>query len=95
MSTLNSYIWIMCRFYKNPPDWSLFREASFGHAELEVVNATHAHWTWHRNDDDEAVVADEFWITTLGAGHPECSTQKSSIRKPQKPVSLRVGKGIL
>lgn len=83
------------KFYKNPPDWSLFREASFGHSELEVVNATHAHWTWHRNDDDEAVVADEFWITTLGAGHPECSIQKSSIRKPQKPVSLRVGKGIL
>lgn len=77
------------KFYDNPPDWSLFREASFGHAELEVVNATHAHWTWHRNDDDEAVVADAFWITTLGAGHSECSIQEPSIRRSHKLVSRK------
>lgn len=79
----------MRRFYDNPPEWSLFREASFGHAELEVVNATHAHWTWHRNDDDEAVVADAFWITTLGAGHSECSSQEPSVRRSHKPVSRK------
>ncbi|KAK1628784.1 hypothetical protein QYE76_003099 [Lolium multiflorum] len=41
------------------PKTSVFREASFGHGRLQVVNATHALWTWHRNDDDEPVVADQ------------------------------------
>ncbi|PKA65402.1 putative purple acid phosphatase 20 [Apostasia shenzhenica] len=49
------------------PSISLFREASFGHGELDVLNSTHALWTWHRNDDDQAVVADTLWITTLAA----------------------------
>ncbi|XP_055811612.1 probable purple acid phosphatase 20 [Solanum dulcamara] len=54
--------------YKDPkPEISNFREASFGHGELDVVNATHAQWSWHRNDDDEAVVADTIWIT-----NPSC-----------------------
>lgn len=33
------------------PEWSAFRESSFGHGILEVVNATYALWTWHRNQD--------------------------------------------
>lgn len=33
------------------PDWSAFRETSFGHGILEVKNATHALWTWYRNQD--------------------------------------------
>ncbi|KAJ4881631.1 purple acid phosphatase 23 [Raphanus sativus] len=33
------------------PDWSAFRESSFGHGILEVMNSTHALWTWHRNQD--------------------------------------------
>lgn len=85
---------IMCRFYENPPDWSVFREASFGHAELKIVNASHAHWTWHRNDDDESVLADEFWITSLSAGRSECSLQQPSTRRILKPISLRLGKGV-
>lgn len=59
--------------YVDPqPAASAFREASFGHGRLEVVNATHALWTWHRNDDDEAVVADQAWITSL-ASNPACN----------------------
>uniref|UniRef100_A0A0D9XP52 Purple acid phosphatase n=1 Tax=Leersia perrieri TaxID=77586 RepID=A0A0D9XP52_9ORYZ len=59
--------------YVDPqPAMSVFREASFGHGRLEVVNATHARWTWHRNDDDVAVVADEVWITSL-ASNPACN----------------------
>ncbi|KAG6519929.1 purple acid phosphatase 22-like [Zingiber officinale] len=46
---------------------SLLREASFGHGELRVANATHARWTWHRNDDAYATVRDEVWLTSLGA----------------------------
>ncbi|TXG67815.1 hypothetical protein EZV62_009090 [Acer yangbiense] len=56
----------LARKYKNPkPDWSVFREASFGHGELKIVNATHAFWSWHRNDDDEPVRSDQVWITSL------------------------------
>ncbi|CAN6452272.1 unnamed protein product [Victoria cruziana] len=52
--------------YLNPkPEWSIFREASFGHGELRIVNSTHAHWSWHRNDDDEPLKSDEVWITSL------------------------------
>ncbi|XP_020594768.1 probable purple acid phosphatase 20, partial [Phalaenopsis equestris] len=58
--------------YINPqPSISLFRQGSFGHGKLEVVNFTHALWTWHRNEDDEPVVADSVWITSL-ATNPAC-----------------------
>ncbi|KAJ3703568.1 hypothetical protein LUZ61_007273 [Rhynchospora tenuis] len=54
--------------YQSPqPAISLFREASFGHGRFDVVNATHALWTWHRNDDDVAVVTDQVWITSLSS----------------------------
>ncbi|KAJ7549714.1 hypothetical protein O6H91_04G020100 [Diphasiastrum complanatum] len=33
------------------PDWSAFRESSFGHGILEIKNATHALWTWYRNQE--------------------------------------------
>ncbi|XP_031263950.1 purple acid phosphatase 15-like [Pistacia vera] len=33
------------------PDYSAYRESSFGHGILEVKNETHALWTWHRNQD--------------------------------------------
>ncbi|KAF7818777.1 putative purple acid phosphatase 20 [Senna tora] len=52
--------------YINPkPEISIFREASFGHGILEVVNATHAFWTWHRNDDGEAFPSDSACFTSL------------------------------
>ncbi|KAL8509974.1 hypothetical protein ACS0TY_016983 [Phlomoides rotata] len=61
--------------YINPqPEWSLFREASFGHGELKIVNSTHAFWSWHRNDDDEPVRSDQVWLTSLSA--TECLNQK-------------------
>jgi len=30
------------------PEWSAFREASFGSGQLTVHNQTHAHWEWQR-----------------------------------------------
>uniref|UniRef100_M1D3F0 acid phosphatase n=2 Tax=Solanum tuberosum TaxID=4113 RepID=M1D3F0_SOLTU len=33
------------------PEYSAYRESSFGHGILEVKNETHALWTWHRNQD--------------------------------------------
>ncbi|CAI0379900.1 unnamed protein product [Linum tenue] len=47
------------------PKWSAFREASFGHGEIQIVNSTHAFWSWHRNDDDEPVRSDSIWINSL------------------------------
>lgn len=46
------------------PEWSAFRDSSFGHGILEVLNSTHALWTWHRNQDvfRENVLGDELYI---------------------------------
>jgi hypothetical protein len=44
------------------PEWSAFRQASYGHGELIVFNATHTKWEWHQNPDLEPTVADEAWI---------------------------------
>lgn len=45
--------------YTEPqPNYSAYREASFGHGLFQIYNHTHAEWTWHRNQDGEAVVAD-------------------------------------
>ncbi|XP_006663217.2 purple acid phosphatase 22 isoform X2 [Oryza brachyantha] len=49
---------------------SEFREASFGHGRLRIVNETTAVWTWHRNDDQFATVRDEVWLHSLAAGEP-------------------------
>ncbi|KAF5787425.1 putative phosphoric monoester hydrolase [Helianthus annuus] len=40
------------------PKYSAYREASFGHATLEIKNRTHAYYNWHRNSDGYAVRAD-------------------------------------
>ncbi|KAK3136140.1 hypothetical protein QOZ80_5BG0428680 [Eleusine coracana subsp. coracana] len=66
------------KFVDPQPAISEFREASFGHGRMEVVNATHALWTWHRNDDDEPVVADQVWITSLAA-NPACNRNKNKM----------------
>ncbi|KAJ7553993.1 hypothetical protein O6H91_06G122600 [Diphasiastrum complanatum] len=50
--------------YINPqPAYSAYREASFGHAILDIKNRTHAFWSWHRNQDGEPVIGDSLWIT--------------------------------
>ncbi|KAF6162115.1 hypothetical protein GIB67_008244 [Kingdonia uniflora] len=54
---------------------SVFREASFGHGQLVVVNASDAFWTWHRNDDDEPVVADSVWLRSLEVD-PNCKNMQ-------------------
>ncbi|CAH9129800.1 unnamed protein product [Cuscuta epithymum] len=33
------------------PEFSAYRDSSFGHGILEVKNETHSLWTWHRNQD--------------------------------------------
>lgn len=61
----------------NPqPVWSVKRESSFGFGQLNVVNSTHAHWSWHRNQDTDAVLADEVWVTSLSS-NPQCVSKIS------------------
>lgn len=44
------------------PNYSAYREASFGHAILDIKNRTHAYYAWHRNQDGVAAVADWAWF---------------------------------
>ena len=37
------------RYFEPAPDWSAFREASFGIGSLVLHNATHAELSWHRS----------------------------------------------
>ncbi|XP_019165536.1 PREDICTED: purple acid phosphatase 2-like [Ipomoea nil] len=45
------------------PEYSAFREASFGHATLDIKNRTHAYYSWHCNQDGYAVEADSMWVS--------------------------------
>ncbi|VFQ74207.1 unnamed protein product [Cuscuta campestris] len=54
-------------YMKPEPEISVFREASFGHGRLEVVNGSHAKWEWHRNEDDQSVTADSVWIRSISS----------------------------
>ncbi|XP_038712544.1 bifunctional purple acid phosphatase 26-like isoform X2 [Tripterygium wilfordii] len=40
------------------PEYSAFREASYGHSTLEIRNRTHALYHWNRNDDGQKVPID-------------------------------------
>ncbi|GLU16867.1 hypothetical protein SLE2022_332740 [Rubroshorea leprosula] len=48
------------RFRDPQPDYSAFREASYGHSTLEIRNRTHALYHWNRNDDGNKVATDSF-----------------------------------
>ncbi|XAR69731.1 Acid phosphatase [Bertholletia excelsa] len=54
-------------FEKPSPSISLRREPSFGHGRLRILNETHAHWSWHRNNDSDSVMADEVWLESLSS----------------------------
>ncbi|KAL0358408.1 UNVERIFIED_CONTAM: Purple acid phosphatase 15 [Sesamum angustifolium] len=44
------------------PEYSAYRETSFGHGILQVKNGTHALWTWHRNQDMYNKAGDQIYI---------------------------------
>ena len=44
------------------PDWSMFRQSSYGHGELTAFNATHMYWAWNQNADLEPIGLDSFWF---------------------------------
>lgn len=45
--------------YYRQPQWSAIRDPSYGHAVLDFINATHAVYHWHRNQDGVHEIADE------------------------------------
>lgn len=55
-------IFQLCRMTQPQPNYSAYREASFGHATLDIKNRTHAYFAWHRNQDAYAVEADSLWL---------------------------------
>lgn len=49
--------------FKDPqPAYSSFREASYGHAMLEIKNRSHAYFYWNRNEDGVSVASDSLWL---------------------------------
>lgn len=93
----------LAEVYDEPqPDWSAYREASYGSGTLDLLNTTHALWRWHRNQDSQAIVSDEVGPIFLLATEPVlrvpthlCSTldQCTTLSQPCHQASLR-GSGI-
>ncbi|XP_008794938.3 purple acid phosphatase 15-like [Phoenix dactylifera] len=66
------------------PEYSAYRESSFGHGILEVMNETHALWTWHRNQDLYNSTGDAIYV--VRQPH-KCSVQLM-VTKPHKTQPL-------
>ncbi|KAM7468274.1 hypothetical protein LguiB_015836 [Lonicera macranthoides] len=78
----------LAMLYENPsPSISLYREASFGHGRLRIVNNTHAHWSWHRNNDSNAFVADEVWLQSLSSSNNCKQTLEGQEEAPSSTTS--------
>lgn len=59
------------KFKKPASPLSLYRESSFGHGRLKILDETRAHWSWHRNNESNSVMADEVWLESLSTSR-EC-----------------------
>ncbi|EOY08203.1 Purple acid phosphatase 21 [Theobroma cacao] len=60
--------------FENPTsELSLYREPSFGHGRLRILDETRAHWSWHRNNDSDSYVADEVWLESLATTKSCCT----------------------
>ncbi|KAL2481657.1 Purple acid phosphatase 22 [Abeliophyllum distichum] len=54
--------------FENPsPSISIYREPSFGHGRLRLYNNTHGQWSWHRNNETDAIISDELWLESLSS----------------------------
>ncbi|KAL5806596.1 hypothetical protein ACOSQ4_029329 [Xanthoceras sorbifolium] len=63
---------------------SLYRESSFGHGRLKILNETRAHWSWHRNNESNSVMADEAWLESLSTSR-EC---EATVNGPESSPSI-------
>ncbi|KAB2618565.1 bifunctional purple acid phosphatase 26-like [Pyrus ussuriensis x Pyrus communis] len=71
------------RFRDPQPNYSAFREASYGHSTLELINRTHALYHWNRNDDGNKTAVDAFVLHNQywGANHGKRKLEKHNVRK--------------
>ncbi|KAL9153481.1 hypothetical protein ABFS82_10G051900 [Erythranthe guttata] len=46
---------------------SAFREPRFGHGQFSILNASHAVWTWHRNEENVAIASDKVLLRSLSS----------------------------
>ncbi|CAI0437042.1 unnamed protein product [Linum tenue] len=65
------------------PDYSAYRESSFGHGILEVKNETHALWTWHRNQDMYSSPGDQLYIVRQPEKCPVKAKRRSRLDNPK------------
>ncbi|XP_047311679.1 purple acid phosphatase 15-like [Impatiens glandulifera] len=63
------------------PDFSAYRETSFGHGILEVKNDTHALWTWYRNKDMYKMAGDQIYVIRDPQRCPVVGGKRKIIRK--------------
>jgi hypothetical protein len=49
------------------PQWSAFRNATWGHGRFVVLNGTHAEWTWHMNDAPTTQTQDSYILRNARA----------------------------
>ncbi|XP_072965236.1 purple acid phosphatase 15 [Typha angustifolia] len=61
------------------PEYSAYRESSFGHGILEVKNETHALWTWYRNQDMYGNIGDEIYVVRQPEKCPAFADSRSRI----------------
>lgn len=78
----------MCAF--RPRLWSIwfeqksslqYREPSFGHGVLDIMNLTHARWFWNRNQDGISTYADAHYIERLLDGCPAAPLDSMQTRR--------------
>ncbi|XP_011626417.1 bifunctional purple acid phosphatase 26 [Amborella trichopoda] len=73
------------KFSYPQPDYSAFREASYGHSTLEIKNQTHAFYHWNRNDDGKKVLTDsvilfnQYWGSNMET-HPRRRLKKHHLK---------------
>jgi len=62
------------------PEWSLLRQASFGHGQLIAVNKTHLRWRWLQSARGAPAVGDDFWLVKGDAGACGGGTTRGPLR---------------
>lgn len=81
------------RFREPQPDYSAFRESSYGHSTLEIKNRTHALYHWNRNDEGKKVETDSFMIHNQywGSNGRRRKLKKKYLYKVTKSRQLNYG----
>ncbi len=80
------------------PSPSAYREPSFGHGTLDILNATHAYWQWHRNQVAFCKPFRHVWCRVCAVTVPACreasawiADRNCSSSVPALPASTGTG----